>query len=656
MMPAMKQLFAGLALCMFFAASPVHAQSADDQYVGIYSLIQQGDTLSEANHPKEALTSYREAQNSLQRFQTAYPDWNRLVVNFRLNYLNNQINNVSAKVPAVVEVAAPPVATNAPAPVDSKGELQNELRSLQNQVNSLEAEKQILESKLKESFAIKPAATDPRELAKAEGKVSDLQKENDLLKTSLAQRQSAPVAQPADTKAVEKLKQQLAESNQKLTEATARVAKLTADVQAAQSRAATATPDQHELARAEEKVAALQKENEVLKSSLTPAPGRASQLAAVPASNTTSKSDADAVAALKAENELLKRQLTQLETPATNSNPEDMGWQLAQARAQVATLQSDTEILRLEKFALANRAAHLAATPVNRPASTSPSPVDAGTRVQPPAKERDELPKKPDATRKQMAAQKNPVANPPVGESAGQVEALKARVETLEASPVPYTSEELALFKESPTALAGADAAAKEPSVDTAKLMTEAQKFFAARQLDKAEADYLQILRLDDKNVLVLANLAAIEVELNHLDEADKHIQRAVALAPTDAYSLAVLGNLKFHQEKYDEALDALSRAAQLSPQNAEIQNYLGVTLSHKGLRAQAETALRKAIQLDPKYGGAHNNLAVIYLSQQPPSVELARWHYQKALAAGFPRNPDMEKMLDARKPAAVTP
>ena len=154
----------------------------------------------------------------------------------------------------------------------------------------------------------------------------------------------------------------------------------------------------------------------------------------------------------------------------------------------------------------------------------------------------------------------------------------------------------------------------------------------------------------------MLANLAAIEVELDHLDEADKNIQRAVALAPNDAYSLAVLGNLKFHQEKYDEALDALSRAAQLSPQNAEIQNYLGVTLSHKGLRAQAETALRKAIQLDPKYGGAHNNLAVIYLSQQPPSVELARWHYQKALAAGFPRNPDMEKMLDARKPAAVTP
>jgi hypothetical protein len=34
--------------------------------------------------------------------------------------------------------------------------------------------------------------------------------------------------------------------------------------------------------------------------------------------------------------------------------------------------------------------------------------------------------------------------------------------------------------------------------------------------------------------------------------------------------------------------------------------------------------------------------------------VELARWHYQKALAVGHPRNPELEKMLDATKPAAT--
>ena len=70
----------------------------------------------------------------------------------------------------------------------------------------------------------------------------------------------------------------------------------------------------------------------------------------------------------------------------------------------------------------------------------------------------------------------------------------------------------------------------------------------------------------------------------------------------------------------------------------------------------QAETALRKAIQLDPNYAAAHNNLAVIYLSQQPPLVELARWHYQKALDAGQPRNPDLEKALDGAVTHAAVP
>ena len=44
------------------------------------------------------------------------------------------------------------------------------------------------------------------------------------------------------------------------------------------------------------------------------------------------------------------------------------------------------------------------------------------------------------------------------------------------------------------------------------------------------------------------------------------------------------------------------------------------------------------------------HNLAVIYLSQQPPLLELARWHYQKALAAGVPKNPEWEKLFASRK------
>ena len=75
--------------------------------------------------------------------------------------------------------------------------------------------------------------------------------------------------------------------------------------------------------------------------------------------------------------------------------------------------------------------------------------------------------------------------------------------------------------------------------------------------------------------------------------------------------------------------------------------------MSRKGQRQQAETALRKAIQFNPAYAPAHNNLAVLYLSQDPPAPLLARWHYQKALDAGQAHNPDLEKML-ADKGAAM--
>ena len=160
------------------------------------------------------------------------------------------------------------------------------------------------------------------------------------------------------------------------------------------------------------------------------------------------------------------------------------------------------------------------------------------------------------------------------------------------------------------------------------------------------------MLQQDNKNVPTLANLAAIQLDADHLETAEINIKQALSLAPDDPYSLFVLGRLRFLQKKYDEAVDALSRAAKLDPQDAQIQNFLGLALSEKGLRGPAETALRKAIQLDPGYASAHANLAVAYITQQQPLVELARWHYQKALAAGLPRNPELEKMLDAKKPA----
>jgi len=188
----------------------------------------------------------------------------------------------------------------------------------------------------------------------------------------------------------------------------------------------------------------------------------------------------------------------------------------------------------------------------------------------------------------------------------------------------------------------------------TQDLVASAQRHFSSHEYAAAAADYEKILQRDPNNPLTLGNLAMVEMSVGELADAEKHIQAALTQSPDDAYDLFTLGSIKLQQGKYDDALAALSRAAKSDPQNPDIQNNIGLVLAHKGLSAQAETAFRKSIQLDPNYADAHDNLATLYLSQNPPLPQLARWHYQKALAAGQPRNPDLEKML-AGKGAPVS-
>jgi tetratricopeptide (TPR) repeat protein len=303
---------------------------------------------------------------------------------------------------------------------------------------------------------------------------------------------------------------------------------------------------------------------------------------------------------------------------------------------------------------LQNRVKQLAAEPKM---STPPTALwtQDSERVKQLERERDDLQKKLDAAQKELYGRNSKTTASRVDELANELETLRARLDIYEAKPAPYTPEELALFKKPEAAAIDPHAnekSVKELPAGTVDLVAGAQRDFSGGNYQQAEQKYLEVLRKDDKNVNTLANLATIQLEMGHFDDAEKNLKTALAVAPDDAFSLSILGNLKFRQGKYDEALDALSRAAKADPKNPEIQNFLGLTLSEKGMRPAAEAAFRKAVILKPDYGGAQNNLAVFYLTEKPPSMELARWHYQKAIAAGFPRNPEMEKMMDEKKTA----
>jgi Tfp pilus assembly protein PilF len=654
-------------LALLAVLSGARAEGPDDQYVLIYNLIQQADSLNNTGQPERASTKYVEAQTALQKFQKGYPDWNVKVVNFRLNYLATKLAAVSARgsaprapVPGsfpTQPAVAPGASLAQPAKPPPPTDWENQLRTLENQVRRLQEDKVSLEAKLKEALTAQPARSDPRELARAEERITGLLKENDLLKVSLAQEQAKP-APAADTQALEQAQQALAQAKRSLAEQTRKADALEKERTSLQNKLNNLPPSSWNAGAIESTRKALESANRKLAEQTKLASQLAQEKDAMQARLKALKADGEATAALRAENQLLKKQLADLKAaPPAAAKTGDERRQLARAQAQIAALQSDKEILRLEKIGLENRVKQLSAPAVVATVVSPLAKPEDANRIKKLQQERDDLRKQLGAATKELNGRKGKVAAARLVEMESQVATLRARLEVFEARQVPYTAEELALFRKPETTLARTDSptgrtSVKELPPGTVALVAEAQRYFSARQLDRAEEKYLQVLRQDQNNVPTLANLAAIELELNHLAAAETNIQQAIALAPDDAFSLSILGHLRFRQAKYDQALDALSRAARIEPQNPQIQNYLGLALSEKGLRGPAETALRKAIQLAPGYGDAHNNLAVIYITQQPPLVELARWHYQKALAAGNPRNPQLEQMLEAKKAA----
>jgi Tfp pilus assembly protein PilF len=109
-----------------------------------------------------------------------------------------------------------------------------------------------------------------------------------------------------------------------------------------------------------------------------------------------------------------------------------------------------------------------------------------------------------------------------------------------------------------------------------------------------------------------------------------------------------LLGVIYFRKGMLDEAFSELTRAVALNPRNAEAHNYLGITLSEKSWTAAAEQEIRRAIELNPQYADAHFNLAVLYAKQKTPKIELARYHYRKALDLGAEPDPQIEAILKA--------
>jgi serine/threonine protein kinase/Flp pilus assembly protein TadD len=241
----------------------------------------------------------------------------------------------------------------------------------------------------------------------------------------------------------------------------------------------------------------------------------------------------------------------------------------------------------------------------------------------------------------------NELAKPTLELSEAEQEMLKRPVVTLLDADAAKMSARRAALEPAATAASASEIArlagprmrkstplSFEPS-ELSDLVSSAREQFTNGNFVKAEELYKKLLESQPDNVIALANLGVAQFRQGKLTAAQLALEKAVKADPNDAFSLTTLGTVMIEQNRTQDAVDYLERADSASPDDPVTLNYLGVASSKLGEFGKAEQSLRRAITVKPEYAEAHFNLAVIYAAAKPPSIALAKRHYEKALQLG---------------------
>ena len=655
-----------LSLGLLFTAQ---AAGPDDSFIQAYTLIAQADNLSRLGQKNSAIQKYRQARNDLAALQSGYPNWNAGVVSFRIKYVDQKLKALGDAAP---ETAAP---SAKPAVLDPAA-ARREISILKRKVESLENAIILKDAKLKEALSAVPSPEETQQLATLEANLSGLRQENANLKsaidkattrlkganTGLAKAQADAEKAQAD---LAKAQAETEKTNEALTQAVeeAKTAKAKANDRQAKRLENKLADKQENLAKTEKELASLATAHKALESELKSFKkgSREKDLQAQVGSlqkelsgnqKDLEKASGD-VAALKSdkislEEELksfkkgnrekdLEAEVGSLEKQLANSNSE-----LKETASNLASAENSNDSLgdQLKALQKGSRVKEFS----NYISSLEKRLAKAERKNTNPASKRKGLTgifnwQKSDRAEKAQVA-----------ELQNRIDTLRSRLEILEAEKIPYTDEEKKLFAEPNTGdqpvntLQAKVATLPEGGADDFKA---GQAALIEAKFGEAEQKFLHVLKLDEENPLTLGNLALAQMEQGNYEGAEASLTRALKNDDEDAFSLSLIGTLRYRQKKYDEARDYLAKAVKLNPEDSRAQHFLGSALNNLGQRKAAETALRKAVQIKPGYSEAHHNLAVVYATQNPPFIALAKFHYDKAVAGGHKKNADLEKILN---------
>jgi len=249
-------------------------------------------------------------------------------------------------------------------------------------------------------------------------------------------------------------------------------------------------------------------------------------------------------------------------------------------------------------------------------------------------------------------------AETPQGESVDRAVSLVKRAEASTPRPEPNQplSPNVEVSETSEPLRMGVVTGNSKLPPELKELATEGAEAVASQNWSAAREIYLEMVQKAPDNALAYANLGVSEHQLGNLLAAAGNLRKSLELNPSIAQNWQTLGLIHYKRRELELAISHLTRAIHEDPSDARTRLYLAAVIREYGWDDAAVTELERAIETDPELADAHYNLAVSYLDESPPRIELARRHYYAAIDLGAEPSPELESVFQKpiAKPVAV--
>ncbi len=707
-MHAFRLLFAALA-ALLICTAPAMAQSLEDPsetYFRAYMISNEGDRLVAAGNAPQAVEKFKQAQTIFDDIAKNAPSWQPDMVKMRRDKLADSLTTAQAKAAAapppapIAQVAPPPAGTGAslngqfqtpltpaspaPAPAAAPSTLDEAMVTVRNAIEAqtLALKQQLTDTQAQVGRYQMGYETALKQRDQVSGMYQTLSQTATAQQARLAELEKQAASNGPAAAELAKLRAEHTETTAQLKETKERLAKAeggvmtqTKDLMENSMRLTALQKEKDELAKKLETVTAdkdaLLKERDKLAKERDTANA---QIIGLKASGPVPANLKD----LNDENERLKKDLDaarkQVETLTADAGRKDQ--EIAQLKGQLTQIQGELMSLKKENAAFESQVSELTLNLKElKKRMDDPKKSKPGEATQLLAENqilRGVVLRQLRQQARQQQQKTAVIAEIQKTENASKD--LIDQVEQLGGTRFTLSDDERKLFTTpqlqeftgeggiQATLMAKSDkkgAVASNPADIAASgtaavdgLLEKGNELLSKGKFPEAAAVYSDVLRADPKNASGFAGLAWAQVQQSKLDEAEVTLKKSLAYDANNATAHYMLGVAMFRRDRLNEAMSSFQQSINLNGKNARARHYLGVIASKMGLAERAEREFKAALAIDPDYGEAYFNLAVLYVTWDPPKWDDAQKNYKEAVKKGVKPDANLEKIINAGGPS----